>query len=62
MSKDNYKENENQVESELDKLNISDNDSSSVNINHKNCYYPYDPNSKLWCKECVPRCIIEGWT
>ncbi|CAB4443333.1 unnamed protein product [Rhizophagus irregularis] len=28
MSKDNYKENESQVESELDKLNISDNDSS----------------------------------
>ncbi|PKC53950.1 hypothetical protein RhiirA1_478252, partial [Rhizophagus irregularis] len=60
MSKDNYKENEIQVESELDKLNISDNDSSSVNINHKNCYNPDD--DKLWCKECVPRCIIEGWT
>ncbi|GBC21839.2 kinase-like domain-containing protein [Rhizophagus irregularis DAOM 181602=DAOM 197198] len=60
MNKDNYKENESQVESELDKLNISDNDSSSVNINHKNCYKPED--NKLWCKECVPRCIIEGWT
>ncbi|CAB4443346.1 unnamed protein product [Rhizophagus irregularis] len=60
MNKDNYKENESQVESELDKLNISDNDSSSVNINHKNCYKPRD--KKLWCKECVPRCIIEGWT
>ncbi|POG79132.1 kinase-like domain-containing protein [Rhizophagus irregularis DAOM 181602=DAOM 197198] len=51
LSKDNYKENEIQVESELD--------SSSVNINHKNCYYY---NYKPWCKECVPRCIIEGWT
>ncbi|CAB4443313.1 unnamed protein product [Rhizophagus irregularis] len=60
MIKDNYKENQSQVESELDKLNISDNDSSSVNINHKNCYKPKD--NKLWCKECVPRCIIEGWT
>ncbi|EXX76743.1 polo kinase CDC5 [Rhizophagus irregularis DAOM 197198w] len=59
MSKDNYKENENQLESELDKLNISDNDSSSVNINHKDCYVNY---VKSWCKECVPRCIIEGWT
>ncbi|POG79133.1 kinase-like domain-containing protein [Rhizophagus irregularis DAOM 181602=DAOM 197198] len=60
MSKDNYKENEIQVESELDKLNISDNDSSSVNINHENCYNEKD--KRLWCKECVPRCIIEGWT
>ncbi|PKY62350.1 hypothetical protein RhiirA4_488679, partial [Rhizophagus irregularis] len=61
MSKDNYKENENQLESELDKLNISDNDSSSVNINHKNCYKTEYPIRRLWCKECVPRCIIE-WT
>ncbi|PKY62608.1 hypothetical protein RhiirA4_489363, partial [Rhizophagus irregularis] len=59
MSKDNYKENENQLESGLDKLNISDNDSSSVNINHKNCCLKYFV--KPWCKECVPRCIIEGW-
>ncbi|POG70101.1 kinase-like domain-containing protein [Rhizophagus irregularis DAOM 181602=DAOM 197198] len=29
-------------------------------INHENCYRPND--DKLWCKECVPRCIIEGWT
>src|ERR1043165_8581951 len=33
-------------ESESDKLNIS--------INHKNC--------RPWCKECVPSCLIEGWT
>ncbi|RGB32984.1 kinase-like domain-containing protein [Rhizophagus diaphanus] len=60
MSKDNYKENEIQVESELDKLNISDNDSNSVNINHKNCYNIID--DRPWCKECVPHCIIEGCT
>ena len=54
-----YAKDEFQVESDFNKLNISDKDSSSVNINHENCYKP--PN-KLWCKECVPRCIIEGWT
>ncbi|RIA97745.1 hypothetical protein C1645_813615, partial [Glomus cerebriforme] len=36
-------------------LNTSDN---SVSINHENCYLY---NDKPWCKECVPRCIIE-WT
>src|ERR1044072_9663932 len=34
------------IDSEFDKLNIS--------INHKNC--------RPWCKECVPSCLIEGWT
>ncbi|RIA79949.1 hypothetical protein C1645_839578 [Glomus cerebriforme] len=29
-------------------------------INHENCYNPDD--NKPWCRECVPRCIIEGWT
>src|SRR5579862_6266596 len=48
------KKNEIQVESEFNKLNISDKDSNLANINHENC----DP----WCKECVPCCIIEGWT
>src|SRR5436190_12318944 len=28
--------------------------------NHKNCYKP--DNGKLWCRECVPSCIIKGWT
>ncbi|RIA90122.1 hypothetical protein C1645_823737, partial [Glomus cerebriforme] len=55
--------NEIQVESEFNKLNISDN---SVIINHDNCYKPLRPHFKPWCKECVPRCIIEeiieGWT
>jgi hypothetical protein len=32
----------------------------SVGFNHENCYKPKD--KKLWCKECVPCCIIEGWT
>src|SRR5215213_5318310 len=31
-----------------------------ITINHENCYQPKD--KKLWCKECVPSCIIEGWT
>jgi hypothetical protein len=51
MSIKNDKENKNSIESEFNKLNIS--------INHENCYQP--PN-KFWCKECVPSCIIEGWT
>jgi hypothetical protein len=50
----------NQVVSEFNELNISDNVSNSVKINHKNCYNLKD--GKFWCKECVPRCIIEGWT
>ena len=55
MSVNNDKENETQIESEFSKLNISD----LVTINHENCY---QPGNKLWCKECVPSCIIEGWT
>src|ERR1051326_714513 len=34
------------IESEFNKLNIS--------INHKYC--------RPWCKECVPSCLIEGWS
>ena len=49
--------NEIQVESEFNKLNISN--EVSVTTNHENYYNGYD---KLWCKECVPRCIVEGWT
>src|ERR1041384_1914854 len=50
MNINNDKENEALVESEFNKLNISD----SVTINHENCV--------LWCKECVPSCLIEGWS
>ena len=39
-------------------LNINK-DSNPVDVNHENCYRPH---KKLWCKECVPSCIIEGWT
>ncbi|CAB4416051.1 unnamed protein product [Rhizophagus irregularis] len=51
--------NENQLISEFNELNTSDN-SNSVKINHENCYDLV--NKKFWCKGCVPRCIIEGWT
>jgi hypothetical protein len=46
----NDKETRTPIESEFNKLNISD----LATINHENC--------KPWCKECVPSCIIEGWT
>src|SRR5947209_17237107 len=39
----------------------SDSKLSILTINHENCYQP-DTTGKLWCKECVPSCIIEGWT
>ncbi|CAB4436878.1 unnamed protein product [Rhizophagus irregularis] len=45
--------NEIQVEAEFNKLNFSDNDLNSEYIDH--ICWP-------WCKECVPRCLIEGWT
>ncbi|CAB5330031.1 unnamed protein product [Rhizophagus irregularis] len=52
--------NETKVVSDFNELNISDKNSISANINHDNCYDP--DNGKFWCKECVPRFIIEGWT
>ncbi|CAB5322685.1 unnamed protein product [Rhizophagus irregularis] len=36
--------------------------SNGIEISHKNCYDPYGEFNTLWCKECVPRHIIEGWT
>ncbi|CAB4416045.1 unnamed protein product [Rhizophagus irregularis] len=43
------------METELSKLKISD--------NHKNCSYCNKLfTEELWCKECDPRRIIEGWT
>src|ERR1700729_4063578 len=60
------KENETQVpiESEFNNLNISaDKDSNPVNINHENCSYCSKPFiEELWCKECDPLRMIEGWT
>jgi hypothetical protein len=52
-------ENEIQIETEFNKLNISDKSSNLVIINHDDCY---QPPRKFWCKECVPSCVIEGWT
>jgi hypothetical protein len=52
--------NENQLASEFNKLNISDEGSILPKINHETCYDR--KNKKFWCKECVPNCIIEGWT
>ncbi|GBB97125.1 hypothetical protein RclHR1_02920010 [Rhizophagus clarus] len=45
-------------------FNISDKNSSSENINHEYCSYCYKSfNTKeLWCKECDPFKMIEGWT
>src|SRR5215207_2435801 len=52
MSINNDKESETPIDSEFNKLNL-------VTINHDNCFQPPE---KFWCKECVPSCIIEGWT
>jgi hypothetical protein len=47
----------------FNKLNIFDKSSNSVNIVHKNCSYCNKPFTKeLWCKECDPFRMIEGWT
>jgi hypothetical protein len=46
------------METEFNKLNISDGDS-----NHINCSYCNKPfTEELWCKECDPYRIMEGWT
>ncbi len=41
-------------------LTIFDKVSNSVIANHEDCYQPKD--KKFWCKECVPSCLIEGWS
>ena len=41
------------------KISLNVDEDSNVNVNHENCY---KPPKKLWCKECIPSCIIEGWT
>ncbi|POG65766.1 uncharacterized protein OCT59_017761 [Rhizophagus irregularis] len=58
------------LKSLFNKLNVSNKDSNSINaneaslnINHKNCSYCNKPfTKKLWCKECDPHRMIEGWT
>jgi hypothetical protein len=52
------KKNEIQIKSGINELNSIFDDGNSA-INHENCFKPDD---KLWCKECVPCCLIEGWT
>src|ERR1043166_2342272 len=61
MSINNYKGSETPTESEFNRLSISDKSLNLVTINHEICYQPYT-TGKVWCKECVPSCIIEGWT
>ena len=52
----------NPIETEFNKLNISDRDSNPVS-NHKNCSYCDKPfTEELWCKECDPFRVMEGWT
>src|SRR5579862_3934027 len=52
----------NPIETEFNKLNISDRDSNPVS-SHKNCSYCDKPfTEELWCKECDPFKVMEGWT
>src|SRR5581483_9612355 len=36
--------------------NIFNKNSNSANTNHEDC------PGEFWCKECVPSCLIEGWS
>ncbi len=47
------------METEFNKLNISDRD-SEVSKNCSHCNKPF--TEELWCKECDPFRIVEGWT
>src|SRR6266498_343899 len=49
----------NPMETEFNKLNISDRD-FDVNKNCSRCDNPF--TEELWCQECDPFRIIEGWT
>ena len=49
----------NPMETEFNKLNISNRD-SDVNKNCLHCDKPF--TEELWCKECDPFRIIEGWS
>ena len=57
------KESQFTIESGFNKLNISDKNFNPISINHKNCSYCNKPfTEELWCKECDPFRMIEGWT
>src|SRR2546430_2411509 len=54
---------ENEIQVPFNKLKISDGDSHPIITNHRNCSYCNKPFSEnLWCKECDPFRMIEGWT
>src|SRR5438046_1569057 len=57
MSVNDYENN--QMETKFNKLNIS-NRESNVNKNCLHCDKPF--TEELWCKECDPFRIVEGWT
>ncbi|PKY53021.1 kinase-like protein [Rhizophagus irregularis] len=51
------------VETGQNNLKTFDKVSNSANIKHTNCFYCNNPfTEELWCKECDPRRMIEGWT
>src|SRR3954470_2853064 len=63
MDENDEKETRVPIKSESKNLIISDKDSNSVNANLKNCSYCDKPfTEELWCKECDPFRMIEGWT
>src|SRR4051812_9154699 len=50
------------METEFNKLNISHKEESET-VNTKNCSYCNKPfTEELWCKECDPFRIMEGWS
>ena len=54
--------NEQQIESEFNKLtlNVSDKNVNPIKTNCSYCNKPF--TEELWCKECDPGQMIEGWT
>ena len=52
----------NETQSEFSKLNISNINSNPVIMNNKNCSYCNKTFIELWCKECDPFRVIEGWS
>jgi len=51
------------IESEFNKLNISNKDSNPINTNYKNLSHCNNQfTEELWCKDCEPLRMVEGWT